>query len=171
MYLKIIALLDKEVQLVLELLQHGPLQESLSLAKSLQTLSLSEHRVHTVNTHKRTNTKMCVCVWFFFLKTSKVHKMALLGQMFRPLTKQEVPLQETALRVCTLPVMVVLVDDGDGARVQVDPQEVRPHLHTALQLVGVLDPSQLAVDGVDTQGCCCSQRGHHCIVKTVFPVT
>lgn len=65
MYLKIIALLDKEVQLVLKLLQHGPLQESLSLAKSLQTLSLSEHRVHTVNTHKRTNTKMCVCVFFF----------------------------------------------------------------------------------------------------------
>lgn len=62
--------------------------------------------------------------------------------------------------------MVVLVDDGDGARVQVDPQEVRPHLHAALQLVGVLDPSQLAVDGVDTQGRCCSQRGHHCIVKT-----
>lgn len=54
--------------------------------------------------------------------------------------------------------MVVLVDDGDGARVQVDPQEVRPHLHAALQLVGVLDPSQLAVDGVDTQGRCCSER-------------
>lgn len=61
--------------------------------------------------------------------------------------------------------MVVLVDDGDGARVQVDPQEVRPHLHAALQLVGVLDPSQLAVDGVDTQRSCCSHRGHrhqHC---------
>lgn len=59
MYLKIIALLHKEVQLVLELLQHGPLQESLSLAKGLQTMSLSERRVHTVNTHKRTNAKTC----------------------------------------------------------------------------------------------------------------
>lgn len=64
MYLKIIALLDKEVQLVLELLQHGPLQESLSLAKGLQTLSLSEHRVHTVNTHTSTQTPKCVVLFF-----------------------------------------------------------------------------------------------------------
>lgn len=42
MHLKIIALLDKEVQLVLELLQYGPLQERLSLAEGLQTLSFSE---------------------------------------------------------------------------------------------------------------------------------
>lgn len=42
MHLKIIALLDKEVQLVLELFQHGPLQERLALAEGLQTLSFSE---------------------------------------------------------------------------------------------------------------------------------
>lgn len=42
-HLKIIALLNEEVQPVLQLLQYGPLQESLSLAKGLQTLSLSEH--------------------------------------------------------------------------------------------------------------------------------
>lgn len=69
MYLKIIALLHKEVQLVLELLQHGPLQESLSLAKGLQTMSLSKHRVHAVNTHKRTNAK--TCGFFFLLKNLK----------------------------------------------------------------------------------------------------
>lgn len=70
MYLKIIALLHKEVQLVLELLQHGPLQESLSLAKGLQTMSLSERRVHAINTHKRTNTKTCG-FFFFILKNLK----------------------------------------------------------------------------------------------------
>lgn len=40
---------------------------------------------------------------------------------------------------CTLPVVVVLVDDGDGARMQVDPEKVRPHLHAALQPVALLD--------------------------------
>lgn len=72
---------------------------------------------------------------------------------------------------CTLPVVVVLVDDGDGAGVQVDPQEVRPHFDAALQLVGVLQPSQLAVDGVDAQRSRCSQRGHCCVIKTVYQVT
>lgn len=46
--------------------------------------------------------------------------------------------------------MVVLVDDRDGARVQVDPEEVGPHLHAALQPVGLLDPSQLAVHRIPT---------------------
>lgn len=50
--------------------------------------------------------------------------------------------------------MVVLVDDGDGARVQVDPEEVWPHLHAALQLVALLDPSQLAVHSINTQRSC-----------------
>lgn len=39
-YLKVITLLYKEVQSVLQLLEHRPLQEGLSLAESLQTLSL-----------------------------------------------------------------------------------------------------------------------------------
>lgn len=47
--------------------------------------------------------------------------------------------------------MVVLVDDGDGPRVQVDPEEVGPNLHASLQLVAALDSGQLAVDGVDAQ--------------------
>lgn len=38
--------------------------------------------------------------------------------------------------------MVVLVDDGDGARVQVDPEEVGPHLYAALQLVTLLNSRQ-----------------------------
>lgn len=46
--------------------------------------------------------------------------------------------------------MVVLVDDGDGARVQVDPEEVGPHLHAALQLVTLLNCRQSTVDGVHT---------------------
>lgn len=46
--------------------------------------------------------------------------------------------------------MVVLVDDGDGARVQVDPEEVRPHLHAALQLVTLLNSRQPTVDRVHT---------------------
>lgn len=53
--------------------------------------------------------------------------------------------------------MVVLVDDRDGARVQVDPEEVRPHLHAALQLVALLDSSQLAVHSVHIQ-CTCWQE-------------
>lgn len=43
------------------------------------------------------------------------------------------------------PVMVVLVDDGDGARVEVYPQEVRPHPHASLQPIALLDPLQTAV--------------------------
>lgn len=42
-YLKVIALLNKEVQSVLQLLEHRPLQEGLSLAKSLQTVCLAGH--------------------------------------------------------------------------------------------------------------------------------
>lgn len=38
--LKVIALLHEEVKSVLQILEHRPLQESLSLAESLQTLSL-----------------------------------------------------------------------------------------------------------------------------------
>lgn len=60
-------------------------------------------------------------------------------------------------KVCTVPVMVVLVDDRDGARVQVDPEEVGPHLHAALQLVALLDSSQLAVHSVHTH-CTCWQE-------------
>lgn len=59
--------------------------------------------------------------------------------------------------VCSLPVMVVLVDNGDGPRVQVDPEEVGPNLHAALQLVAALDSSQLAVDGVHAQ-CTCQKE-------------
>lgn len=44
-----------------------------------------------------------------------------------------------------LPVVVVLVDDGDGAWVQVDPQEVGPHPDAALQSVAPLDLVQLTV--------------------------
>ncbi len=51
---------------------------------------------------------------------------------------------------CTLPVMVVLMDDRDGARVQVDPEKVGPNLHAALQPVAPLDPSELAVHSVHT---------------------
>lgn len=50
--------------------------------------------------------------------------------------------------------MVVLVDDGDGARVQVDPEEVGPHLHAALQLVALLDSRPSAVDRVHTHWTC-----------------
>lgn len=57
-----------------------------------------------------------------------------------------------------LPVMVVLVDDGDGSRVQVDPEEVGPHLHAALQPVAFLDTSQLAVHSVHTH-CACWEGG------------
>lgn len=52
--------------------------------------------------------------------------------------------------------MVVLVDDRDGARMQVDPEEVRPHLHAALQLVALLDSGKLAIHGVHTH-CTCWQ--------------
>ena len=41
--------------------------------------------------------------------------------------------------------MVELVDNGDAAGVQVQPQEVGPHPHAALQPVGLLEPRQLAV--------------------------
>lgn len=47
-----------------------------------------------------------------------------------------------------LPVVVVLVDDGDGARVQVDPQKVGPHPDAALQPVAPLDAVQLTVHRV-----------------------
>lgn len=50
--------------------------------------------------------------------------------------------------------MVVLVDDRDGARVQVDPEEVRPHLHAALQPVALLDFSQLSVHSIHSQSSC-----------------
>lgn len=50
--------------------------------------------------------------------------------------------------------MVILVDDGDGARVQVDPEEVGPHPHAALQPVALLDSIQLAVHSVHTHGTC-----------------
>lgn len=39
-YLEVIALLNKEVQFVFQLLEHLPLQEGLPLAKSLQTVRL-----------------------------------------------------------------------------------------------------------------------------------
>lgn len=59
----------------------------------------------------------------------------------------------------TLPIVVVLVDDGDGARVQVDPEEVGPHLHAALQLVALLNSSQPAVvDRVHTHRACCHRE-------------
>lgn len=41
-YLKKVTLLHKEVQLVLQLVQQRPLQEILSLAERIQTMSLSE---------------------------------------------------------------------------------------------------------------------------------
>lgn len=53
-----------------------------------------------------------------------------------------------ASSVTSPPVVVVLVDDGDGARVQVDPEEVGPDLHAALQPVAPLDPIQAAVHRV-----------------------
>jgi len=45
----------------------------------------------------------------------------------------------------TPPVVVVLVDDGDGARVQVEAQEVGPHAHAALQGVAPRHALQLLV--------------------------
>lgn len=42
--------------------------------------------------------------------------------------------------------MVILVDDRDGARVQVDPEEVGPHLHAALQFVILLNRRHLTGD-------------------------
>lgn len=50
--------------------------------------------------------------------------------------------------------MVVLVDDGDGARMQMDPEEVGPNLHASLQPVGLLHSSQLAVHSVHTHCTC-----------------
>lgn len=51
-----------------------------------------------------------------------------------------------SLKAETLPIMVILVDDGDGARVQVDPEEVGPHLHAALQFVILLNRRHLSGD-------------------------
>lgn len=54
-YLKVITLLNKEVQFVFQLLEHRPLQEGLSLAKSLQTVRLPGHphiQIYT-NTEER----------------------------------------------------------------------------------------------------------------------
>lgn len=62
----------------------------------------------------------------------------------------------------TLPVMVVLVDDRDAAWVQVDPQEVRPDPHGALQLVGLQDSIQAAVHRVRAQHIC-QQEGLRCV--------
>lgn len=56
------------------------------------------------------------------------------------------------------PIVVVLVDDRDGPRMQVDPEEVRPHLHAALQPVALLYSSQVAVHRIHTQCPCCSER-------------
>lgn len=50
--------------------------------------------------------------------------------------------------------MVVLVDDRDGARMQVDPEEVGPHLHAALQLVTLLKSRQPAVDRIHAHRAC-----------------
>lgn len=47
--------------------------------------------------------------------------------------------------------MVELVDYGNGAGVQVKPQEVGPDRHAALQTVVLLDPGQLAVERVHGQ--------------------
>lgn len=54
-YLKVIALLNKEVQFVLQLLKHWPMQEGLSLAKSLQTVRLPGHP----NIQIHMNTELC----------------------------------------------------------------------------------------------------------------
>lgn len=54
--------------------------------------------------------------------------------------------------------MVVLVDDGDGARMQVDPEEVGPHLHAALQLVALLNSRQPAVDRIHAHRACCHRE-------------
>lgn len=54
--------------------------------------------------------------------------------------------------------MVVLVDDRDGARMQVDPEEVGPHLHAALQLVALLKSRQPAVDRIHAHRACRHQE-------------
>lgn len=68
--------------------------------------------------------------------------------------------------------MVVLVDDRDGARVQVDPEEVWPHLHAALQPVALLDSSQLAVHSIHTHCTCCRESfqsgGRCCVWPNIF---
>lgn len=46
------------------------------------------------------------------------------------------------------PIMVVLVDHRDGARVKMDPQKVRPDLDAALQPVILLDSSKPTVNGI-----------------------
>lgn len=53
-----------------------------------------------------------------------------------------------------LPIVVVLMDDRDGARVQVDPEEVGPHLHASLQPVAFLHSGQLTVDSVHSHSTC-----------------
>lgn len=62
--------------------------------------------------------------------------------------------------------MVVLVDDRDGARMQVDPEEVRPHLHAALQLVTLLNSRQPAVDRIHTHRACCHQEFGDVVTKS-----
>lgn len=55
---------------------------------------------------------------------------------------------------CTLPIVVVLVDDGDSSRVQVDPEKVRPDIDAALQPVALLYLSQLTVHRIHIHGTC-----------------
>lgn len=55
---------------------------------------------------------------------------------------------EIIISGCALPVVVVLVDDRNGPRVQVDPEEVGPHFNATLQPVGLLDLSQPVVHRV-----------------------
>lgn len=88
----------------------------------------------------RCDRKFCTCSFY-------VEVMAL-----TPLEVQSKTHQQTTGNVApALPIVVVLVDDRDGPRVQVDPEEVRPHLHAALQPVALLYSSQVAVHCIHTQ--------------------
>lgn len=95
----------------------------------------------------RCDRKFCTCSFY-------VEVMAL-----TPLEVQSKKHQQTTGNVApALPIVVVLVDDRDGPRVQVDPEEVRPHLHAALQPVALLYSSQVAVHCIHTQWPCCWER-------------
>lgn len=88
----------------------------------------------------RCDRKFCTCSFY-------VEVMPL-----TPLEVQSKKHQQTTGNVApALPIVVVLVDDRDGPRVQVDPEEVRPHLHAALQPVALLYSSQVAVHCIHTQ--------------------
>lgn len=89
-----------------------------------------------------------------FPKHFKLFRSDVAGKVMAltPLEVQSKKHQQTTGNVApALPIVVVLVDDRDGPRVQVDPEEVRPHLHAALQPVALLYSSQVAVHCIHTQ--------------------